>query len=141
MRMTEDQFREAARKATGDEGILDIAIMVPKDTIKADAIGAGVGALLGGSATGNSAWGGAIGASGGMMMGREIIEQRTELPATIVVAVTNEEVYLLGAGKAGWIGDLTPFAKIDRKNLADLAVSDPSPFGALAELAKADVAG
>jgi large subunit ribosomal protein L20 len=31
--------------------------------------------------------------------------------------------------------------EIDRKNLADLAVSDPSAFGALAELAKANVAG
>jgi large subunit ribosomal protein L20 len=31
--------------------------------------------------------------------------------------------------------------EVDRKNLADLAVSDPRAFGALAELAKANVAG
>jgi large subunit ribosomal protein L20 len=31
--------------------------------------------------------------------------------------------------------------EVDRKNLADLAVSDPHAFGALAELAKANAAG
>jgi hypothetical protein len=61
----EDKLLEAAKKATGDEIIIDVAEFQPKGTAGTQAAGAMIGSLAGGAATDGSGWGSGVGAASG----------------------------------------------------------------------------
>ena len=111
----EDKLRKAAIAATGDETIFDVAEFNPKGSAGASAAGAAAGSLAGGAATGGDSWGQSFGAAGGMAAGRAMMGMSTDLPPRVCVAVSPEEVYLLGMKAMGYHVD--PIAKIHRDRL------------------------
>ncbi len=118
----ENKLRQAAVEVTGDESIIDVAMMMPSGTIKAQSIGMGLGSVLG-SAGGNatdSSWGSLVGVGGALIggfVGQEMASQQAQLPADICVAVTPTKVYLLGDDKNPATFNLSPLAEIERRNL------------------------
>ena len=111
----EAKLMKAAIAATGDESITDVAEFNPKGSAGASAAGAAAGSLAGGAATGGDGWGKSIGAAGGMAAGRALMGVGKDLPPRICVAVSPDEVYLLGMNAMGYHVD--PIAKIDRHQL------------------------
>ncbi len=111
----EDKLRKAAIAATGDETIFDVAEFNPKGSAGASAAGAAAGSLAGGAATGGDSWGQSFGAAGGMAAGRAMMGMSKDLPPRVCVAVSPEEVYLLGMKAMGYHVD--PIAKIHRDRL------------------------
>jgi hypothetical protein len=111
----EAKLMKAAIAATGDESITDVAEFNPKGAAGASAAGAAAGSLAGGAATGGNSWGSSIGAAGGMAAGRAFMGMAEDLPPRICVAVSPDEVYLLGMHAMGYHVD--PIAKIDRNQL------------------------
>ena len=111
----EEKLLRAAVEATGDEAIIDVAEFNPKGSAGASAAGAAVGSLAGGAATGDSGWGHTVGAVGGGAAGRAMMGLSKDLPPRVCVAVSPDEVYLLGMNAYGYHVD--PIAKIDRDKL------------------------
>jgi hypothetical protein len=111
----EEKLMKAAIAATGDESITDVAEFNPKGSAGASAAGAAAGSVAGGAATGGDSWGQSIGAAGGVAAGRALMGMGEDLPPRICVAVSPDEVYLLGMNAMGYHVDL--IAKIDRHQL------------------------
>jgi len=111
----EEKLLRAAIEATGDDTILDVAEFNPKGSAGASAAGAAVGSLAGGAATGGDSWGRAAGTAGGVAAGRAMMGLSKDLPPRVCVAVSPDEVYLLGMKAYGYHVD--PIAKIDRDKL------------------------
>jgi len=111
----EEKLMNAAIAATGDELITDVAEFNPKGSAGASAAGAAAGSLAGGATTGGSGWGKSLGAAGGMAAGRAFMGIGEDLPPRVCVAVSPDEVYLLGMNAMGYHVD--PLAKIDRSQL------------------------
>jgi hypothetical protein len=111
----EGKLLNAAVEATGDDTIIDVAEFNPKGSAGASAAGAAVGSLAGGAATGGDSWGKAVGSAGGLAAGRAVMGLSKDLPPRICVAVSPDEVYLLGMKAYGYHVD--PIAKIDRQKL------------------------
>ena len=105
---------EAARATTGDETINDVAEFHPKGTAAATGTGAALGSLAGGQT--GSDWGQAIGSTIGAVGGAAARAATSELPAQVCVAVSPEEVYVLGMPTVG-VKTLEPIAKIHRSGL------------------------
>jgi len=108
----EEKLLRAAIEATGDDTIFDVAEFNPKGSAGATAAGAAAGSLAGGAATGGDSWGRAAGTAGGMAAGRAMMGLSKDLPPRVCVAVSPDEVYLLGM-KAY----VDPIAKIHRDKL------------------------
>ena len=111
----EEKLLRAAIEATGDDTIFDVAEFNPKGTVGATAAGAASGSVAGGAATGGDSWGRAVGTMGGVAAGRTAMGLSTDLPPRICVAVSPDEVYLLGMKTIGYHVD--PIAKIHRDKL------------------------
>lgn len=111
----EDKLLKAAVEVTGDDTIIDVAEFNPKGSAGASAAGAAVGSLVGEAATGDSGWGQSIGSVGGLAAGRAVMGLSKDLPPRICVAVSPDNVYLLGMHAVGYHVD--PLAKIDRDKL------------------------
>ncbi len=111
----EEKLKSAAVQATGDETIVDVAEFNPKGSAGATAAGAAVGSLVGGAATGDSVWGKSLGAGGGAAAGRAMMGLGKDLPPRICVAISPDEVYLLGMKAYGF--EVEPIAKIHRDQL------------------------
>jgi hypothetical protein len=111
----EEKLMNAAIAATGDELITDVAEFNPKGSAGASAAGAAAGSLAGGATTSGSGWGKSLGAAGGMAAGRALMGIGEDLPPRVCVAVSPDEVYLLGMNAMGYHVD--PLAKIDRSQL------------------------
>ncbi|MEA3501829.1 MAG: hypothetical protein U9R47_03580 [Actinomycetota bacterium] len=111
----EAKLMKAAVAATGDASISDVAEFNPKGSAGASAAGAAAGSLAGGAATGGDGWGRSIGATGGLAAGRAMMGLSKDLPPRICVAVSPDEVYLLGMKAYGYHVD--PIAKIHRDKL------------------------
>ena len=111
----EAKLIEAAIALTGDNTITDVAEFNPKGSAGASAAGAAAGSLAGGAATGGDSWGRTFGAAGGMAAGRAMMGLGKDLPPRICVAVSPDEVYLLGMKAYGYHVD--PIAKIHREKL------------------------
>jgi len=111
----ESKLMRASVEATGDDTIIDVAEFNPKGSAGASAAGAAVGSLAGGAATGGDSWGQAVGSAGGLAAGRAAMGLSKDLPPRICVAVSPDEVYLLGMKAYGYHVD--PIAKIDRHQL------------------------
>lgn len=110
----EEKLMKAVVEATGDATISDVAEFHPKGTAGASAAGAAAGSLAGGAATGSD-WGSAFGATGGATAGKVLMGIGKDLPPRIAVAISPDEVYLLGMKAFGYHVD--PIAKIDRDKL------------------------
>lgn len=110
----EARLLEAARSATGDEKINDVAEFHPKGTAAATGAGAALGSLAGGQT--GSDWGQAIGSTIGAVGGAAARAATSGMPAQVCVAVSPEEVYVLGMPTVG-IKNLDPIAKIHRSSL------------------------
>lgn len=111
----EEKLKAAAIAATGDESISDVAEFNPKGSAGATAAGAAAGSLAGGAATGGNSWGRSFGAAGGAAAGRALMGMGEDLPPRIGVAISPDEVYLLGMNAMGY--HVEPIAKIDRDQL------------------------
>jgi len=111
----ESKLLKAAIAATGDATIFDVAEFNPKGSAGATAAGAAAGSLAGGAATGGDSWGRSFGAAGGMAAGRALMGLGKDLPPRICVAISPDEVYLLGMNAMGY--HVEPLAKIDRDKL------------------------
>lgn len=105
---------EAARNATGDNAIDDVAEFHPKGTAAATGAGAALGSLAGGST--GSDWGQAIGSTVGAAGGAAARALASDLPAQVCIAVSPTEVYVLGMPTVG-VAHLEPIAKIHRDQL------------------------
>ena len=110
-----------ARRATGDDDIMDVADFQPKGTAGASAAGAVAGGIVGDAAVGGDGWGDAlargVGVTGGLAAGKAAVGLKQHLPPHIAVAVSPSEVYILGFKGSGWRPHLEPLGKIDRTNL------------------------
>ena len=129
--LNENSAMKGAQAAVGDEKVEDIAIAFPVGTTRAqaggslegDAVGAAAGLMadLGGvGIAGSAAGGGGI----GMFLAQRHLE-KTEPAASIVLALTANNLYLLGRHKIGPLAsfkDLEVIHKIPRgAALADLS--------------------
>lgn len=110
----ESRLLDAAKEATGDGTIEDVAEFHPKGTAAAAGAGAALGSLAGDAAGGD--WGQAIGTGVGAAGGAAARAAASELPAQVCVAVSPTEVYLLAMPTVG-VAHLEPLAKIDREKL------------------------
>jgi hypothetical protein len=110
----EEKLMRAAIAVTGDDSINDVAEFFPKGAAEASAAGLVAGAAVGGAVTGNSG-GSSAGAVGGWAATRTVMGLTGDLPSRICVAVSPNEVYLLGMRPVGF--HVEPFAKIDRDKL------------------------
>ncbi|MCL1598785.1 MAG: hypothetical protein M3094_06355 [Actinomycetia bacterium] len=110
----EEKLRKAVVEATGDDTITDVAEFQPKGTAAATGAGAAAGSLAGGGVSGSN-WGSAFGAAGGATAGKAMLGIGKDLPPRIAVAISPDEVYLLGMKAYGYHVD--PMAKIDRDKL------------------------
>ena len=111
----EEKLIRSVIAATGDDSITDVAEFNPKGSAGATAAGAAAGSLAGGAATGGNTWGQTFGAAGGAAAGRAMMGLSEDLPPRICVAITPDEVYLLGMRAMGYHVD--PLAKINRDKL------------------------
>jgi|GEM_PF-610650 hypothetical protein len=110
----------AAKAATGDDTIHDVAEFEPKGTAGATVAGAVAGGVLGDAAVGGDGWGDAVGQgvgmAGGIAAGQTAVGLSKHLPPHVCVAVSPSEVYLLGMSGFRF-KHLDPIAKIDRDKL------------------------
>ena len=110
----EEKLKKAVVEATGDDSITDVAEFQPKGIAAATGVGAAAGSLAGGAAS-DSNWGSALGAGGGATAGEAMFGPGKDLPPRIAVAISPDEVYLLGMKAFGYHVD--PMAKIHRDKL------------------------
>lgn len=111
----ENDLRVAARATTNDDTIVDVAIFHPRGFAAATGAGAGVGSAVGGDSTVGSA----MGAGAGAYIGMKASGASRDLPLSICVAISPEQVYLMEhVGATDFAGDLEPpFATLDRARL------------------------
>lgn len=111
----EENLRADARKASGDEEIVDVAIFHPRGFTAATGAGAGLGSAAGGDSSVASAAGAAVGAYAGM----KVTGAGRDLPLSICVAISPDKVYLMEhRGATDFAGHLeSPFATLDRSQL------------------------
>jgi len=110
----EEKLMRAVVEATGDDTITDVAEFQPKGTAAATGAGAAAGSMVGGGVSGSN-WGSAVGTAGGAAAGKAMLGIGKDLPPRIAVAISPDEVYLLGMKAYGYHVD--PMAKIDRDKL------------------------
>jgi hypothetical protein len=91
-----EQKPRAAAEATGDDSILDVAVMEPKGSAGAAVTGAAIGGVVGSGATDFSGWGSSLGMAGCVIAGRAAMGMSEHLPPYICVAVTPDNVHLPG---------------------------------------------
>jgi hypothetical protein len=117
----QEKLMTEARRATGDESILDVADFQPKGTAGASMAGAVAGGMAGGAAVGGDGWGSAIaqgaGAAGGLAAGKAAVGVSRHLPHHIAIAISPTEVYVLEYKGTGWSPHLEAMGKIDRDRL------------------------
>lgn len=115
----EEKLLAAARAATGDDAISDVAEAFPKGTmgtmLAASAAGSAVGGAVGGDGWGE-AIGKGLGAGAGMLAAEKGTAAMRDLPEQVAVAITPTKVYLLAMPKIG-VAHVEPFAQIDRDQL------------------------
>ena len=115
----EEKLLVAAREATGDDSINDVAEFQPKGTAGAMAAAGFAGSAAGGAAGGDG-WGEAIGravGTGAALAAADYgVAKMRDLPPQVAVAISPTEVYLLGMPKIG-VAHLEPVAKIHRDKL------------------------
>lgn len=111
----EENLRAAARTATKDDEIVDVAIFHPRGFTAATGAGAGIGSAAGG----DSALGSAAGAGVGAYAAMKATGASRDLPLSICVAISPKNVYLMEhRGATDFAGDLDPpFATLDRSQL------------------------
>jgi hypothetical protein len=113
----EEKLRTAARAATGDDSILDVAEFHPRGFAAAAGAGAGVGSAVGGGVS-DSGVGSAIGAAGGTAAGMAAAASARDLPMRICVAVSPETVYLAEIEGMTGVDDVSVFAQMARSDIA-----------------------
>lgn len=113
----EEKLRAAAREATGDESILDVAEFHPRGFAAAAGAGAGAGSVVGGGVT-DSGLGSAVGAAGGTAAGMAAASAARGLPMRIGIAVSPELVYLAEIEGVTSVDSVSVFAQLDRKHIA-----------------------
>lgn len=111
----ESRLMEAAKAATGDDSIIDVAEFHPKGTAAATAAGAALGSVAG-DASGADQWGQTLATTAGAAGGAAVKALSSDLPAQVAVAISDDEVYVLGMPAMG-VSHLDPIAKIDRDKL------------------------
>lgn len=105
-------------KATGDDGIHGAALLYPRGTSLAQGEGMAIGGLVGGAASNGQAFG--AGAAGGYLVGAAIAQGTSGMPPSIVLAVSESVVHVLGryttSPLGGW-DDMVPIGRFDRSGL------------------------
>lgn len=107
---SEKKLRAIARDLTGDESIMDVALLQPRGAAAARGAGAAAGSLAGGDNT----WGSAVGVGAGAVGGQALAAAASELPLNTCVAITPTTVYLVGLPMGG---EAYVIAQIDRDRL------------------------
>ncbi len=115
----EDKLMAAAKEATGDDTLIDVAEFAPKGSAAARGIGAAAGSLAG-QAVDDDSWGeviaSSVGGLGGAIAGDAAASAARHLPARICVAASPTNVYLLAMPKIG-VADLQLLAEMDRSKV------------------------
>ena len=94
---SEKKLRATAADVTGDDSIIDVALLQPRGAAAARGAGAAAGSLAGGDNT----WGSAAGAGAGAAGGQALAAAASELPLNTCVAITPTRVYLVGLPMGG----------------------------------------
>jgi hypothetical protein len=111
----EEKLMRAAIAVTGDDSINHVAEFFPKGAAETSAAGLVAGAAVGGAVTGGDSGGSSAGAVGGWAATRAAMGLTRDLPSRLCVAVSPDEVYLLGMKPVGY--HVEPFAEIRRDKL------------------------
>lgn len=109
----EEHAREGAQAAIPDDEILDVAVVMPRGSTFSGVLGAAAGVVGGGD--NSMAWG----VAGGMIGERVNAASKGSYPS-IVLAISEERLYVLGRKRTGLVGgwkDMHPVAHIERKDL------------------------
>ena len=113
-----DKLLKAAKRAPGNDSIIDAAELMPKEAAQGAVAGAAAGTVLAD----------AKGLAAGTFRGREIGASKTELPKHIAFAVTPVQVHLLGVPKGFWSEKPEDAYLITSVNPSDFEVSIKSRF-------------
>ena len=111
----ESEARAAVQALIPDDEIIDVALVYPRGTTRAQ----GAGMALGGVAGMGSSFQG-VGMIVGSVVGGKIFSDAKELPASFVLAISPTTVYVLGRDTQVLIGGwdkLQPMVKFDRSKL------------------------
>jgi len=111
----ESEARAAVQALIPDDEILDVALVYPRGTTRAQGAGMALGGLAG---MGSSFQG--VGMIVGSVVGGKIFSDAKELPASFVLAISPTTVYVLGRDTQVLIGGwdkLQPMIKFDRSKL------------------------
>ena len=107
---SEKKLSATAVEVTGDDSIIDVALLQPRGAAAARGTGAAAGSVAGGDNT----WGSAVGAGAGAAGAQALAAAASELPLNTCVAITPSMVYLLGLPMGG---EPYAIAQIDRDKL------------------------
>jgi len=111
----ESEARAAVQALIPDDEIIDVALVYPRGTTRAQGAGMAVGGLAG---MGSSFQG--VGLVVGSVVGGKIFSDAKELPFSFVLAISPTTVYVLGRDTQVLIGGwdkLQPMIKFDRSTL------------------------
>jgi hypothetical protein len=114
----EEKALAGVSQAIPDDTIQDVALVSPRGSTRAGAIGAALGGAIGGQLGGagvTGAW-----QSLGYLAGQRRAADQAGMPGTLVLAASPSTVYALGRARLGLVGgwrDLTPLVKIERRHL------------------------
>jgi hypothetical protein len=112
---SEESARTAVQALIPDDEILDVALVYPRGTTRAQGAGMAVGGIAG---MGSSFQG--VGLLVGSLVGGKIFSDAKELPFSFVLAISPTTVYVLGRDTRALIGGwdkLQPMIKFDRATL------------------------
>ena len=112
----EEKLRTAARAATGDQSIIDVAEFHPRGFAAAAGAGAGLGSAAGGGAT-DSSLGSAIGSAGGAAAGMAGAAAARDLPMRICVAISPASIHLLEIQDKIGYDDVTLIVSLNRSDV------------------------
>ena len=110
----EQSAHDAVQALIREDTILDVALTYPRGYTKTQALGMSVGGLIGGDDFAS------VGLALGSVVGGKLFANLTNLPPTIVLAVSDTAVYTIGRNKMGLAGGwdkLTKMVKFDRSTL------------------------
>lgn len=119
--MSHDKPMEGVRAVIPDDDIIAIGLAFPRHSTIATAGGMALGGLAGGLGTGSATgWGTSAGEVVGAVAGRAASRAGSELPPSVVLAVSATTVYALGRSTSAAFGswdDLELLMRFDRATL------------------------